>query len=163
MHSPEDESARNASAAEERVDRLYEQCGGVLKKALLESFGIEANEAEVLLEDALRVTLTKSVADERWVIAAVCRRAARRVRVAFDAKIPPDASAAELAALEEVIFLRAGMATLPEPAQEALRLRFDERRTYAEIAEQLQVSTRYVHRLVQGSLERLRTRTGGKR
>jgi RNA polymerase sigma factor (sigma-70 family) len=164
MHPPQDESARSASAAEARVERLYEKCGGVLRKTLMQSFGIDAEGAEELLQQVLRAGITKTVEDEEaWVIAAVCRMAERRARVAFDAKIPHDVSAAELEALEEVIFLRDGLSTLPEPAQEALRLRFDEGRTYAEIAEQLKVSTRYVNRLVLGALERLRARTGGPR
>lgn len=164
MHPPQDESARSASAAEARVERLYEKCGGVLRKTLMQSFGIEAEEAEELLQQVLRAGITKTVVDEEaWVIAAVCRMAARRARVAFDAKVPRDVSAAERDALEEVIFLRDAMQALPEPAREALRLCFDEGRSYAEIAEQLKVTTRYVNRLVLGSLERLRSRTGGKR
>ena len=158
MQPPQDGSARSASAAAARVERLYEKCGSVLKQTLIQSFGVPPDVAEVMLHQAFGAAITRQLEDEEaCVIAAVCRMGdTYRARKAFTPAIPPDASADELRTLRDVIFLRDAMNALPEPARVALSLRFEERRSYAEIAAELGVTTRYVKRLVLGALVKLR-------
>lgn len=130
----------------------------------MQTFGIPEDEATVMVKHVLRAVITTGVADdEAWIAAAVAsegREYLRRKR--FDAKVPPDASAEEQAALENAARLGEALTALAEPAREALRLRFLEGRTYAEIAEEMGVSTHYVKRLVLGSIQTLMGRIGGR-
>lgn len=164
MHPPQDHPARNASAAEAaRTERLYEKCAGVLKQTLEMSFGVPPDEAEMMVQHALLALITTNVVDEEaWVIAAVCRLGTQ-YQAAHELKIPPDARPAEVRAIRERMIVRDAIATLPDRAQEALRLRFVEGRTMAEVAEQLDINMRFAKRLVLGSVSTLLRRVRARR
>lgn len=156
MQPTRENPARSASAARAvRIERLYEKCAGALRETLQSSFGAPPDAAEAMVNEAFGALITSSAHDEEaYVIAAACR-IATQYQAAQEIRIPPDVLAAEARAIRDRVVVRHAIDTLPKRAQEALRLRFVEGRTLAEVAAQLNIHLRYAKRLVLGSIDRL--------
>lgn len=117
-----------------------------------------AEEAEPLL-DSIFMVLPGNVGDQRkWLMAAACNGArtwqARRGVHGAAPSGPPGATAEEIAAAHDLLSAPRPPAAMPERGLEAVRLRFHEYRTYAEIAAELDLSEFYVPRLIEKTLAR---------
>lgn len=64
---------------------------------------------------------------------------------------------------KESVLVRAAVETLGERAREALRLRFDERMTYPEIAAELNISAFAAERIVATEMAKIRKRRAERR
>jgi DNA-directed RNA polymerase specialized sigma24 family protein len=147
------------SALAQATASLYESVGGVLLRFLADRFGLPPKEAEALLGEACYEAVRQNVRNrEAWTIAFSCNGAQtlRRRHDEGTAAPPPDITLEEIEALRGVVLVSKALFTLTEHGREALRLRFRERRSYAEIAAELDISTRYAKHLVFQSLQRLR-------
>jgi RNA polymerase sigma factor (sigma-70 family) len=150
---------RGAQAAGRLAERLYESVGGVVLRLLTGKFRLPPEEAQALLcrvcVEAVKQELRER---EAWTIVMACNGAKtlRRWHDEGTAAPPPDITVEEIEALREVVLVNKALATLTERGRQALHLRFRERRSYAEIAAALDISTKYAEHLVFRSLERLR-------
>ena len=143
------------------VQGLYESVGGVLLRFLKDRFRLSEKEAQAVLCGACYAALRLDLRDrETWTIGYSCNsaRTLRRWHDEGTVPPPPDVTLEELEALRGVVLVSQALATLTESGREALRLRFRKQRSYAEIAAELDISTRYAEQLVFRSLQRLRAR-----
>lgn len=136
------------------VVHLYEEHRPVLRRLLVRRYGVPEADAETIVYDTVMALPTQGVVSDvqAWLTAGVCGKGeAYRSACGLD---PAADDACELA-----------LATLTDHAREALRLRFDEKRTYAEIAAELGVSVYAAERIVAKAgakvRERLRSITPG--
>jgi RNA polymerase sigma factor (sigma-70 family) len=159
MNPTEDDAGRPQLSALAQAQRLYESVGGVLLRMLTGRFGLPPEEAAALLSRVCLEAVEKDVENrEAWTIAMTCNGAKtlRRWHDDGTAPPPPDITLEELEALRGVVLVGKALATITERGREALRLRFREQRSYAEIAAELDITQRYAERLVAKSLARLR-------
>jgi RNA polymerase sigma factor (sigma-70 family) len=160
MNPTGDEAGRRElSALALAAQSLYESVGGVLLRFLTDRFRLSEKEAQALLCGACYEAVRLDVRDRpAWTIgySCNCARTLRRWHDEGTAAPPPDITLEELEALRGVVLVNQALATLTEHGREALRLRFREQRSYAEIAAELDISTRYAKQLVFRSLQRLR-------
>jgi DNA-directed RNA polymerase specialized sigma24 family protein len=160
MNPTGDEAGRQElSALAQATQRLYESVGGVLLRFLTDRFRLPPKEVEALLCGACFEAVRKNVRNRvAWTIAYSCNgaRTLRRWHDEGTAAPPPDITLEELEALRGVVLVSQALAAIPKSGREALRLRFREQRSYAEIAAELAISTRYAKYLVFRSLQRLR-------
>jgi RNA polymerase sigma factor (sigma-70 family) len=152
------QSAPDASSAAETIDRLYDAYAGILQRMLVRSFGIDGEDGLAIIAEAFVALITARPADpEAWLIAGVYRAAIEfRRRRGTEAHVPRSLTAEELRHLQDAGIVRSVLATLPEPAKRAMLLRFAQRRSYAEIAEELGIATQYAKRLVREGFVRIR-------
>jgi RNA polymerase sigma factor (sigma-70 family) len=163
MSGSRDEAERlYGVAAAEGIERLYDVLGGMLQRTVSDRFGIPAEDARSLVHDAFTAYLISGVTvndPEAWLIAAVCHSAMtyRRAHASVDESVTPrDATMEQIQSIRDVLFLQDAIATLPERAREAVRLRFSEKITNADIAAQLGVSEFYVQNAVKKAVLKLR-------
>ena len=153
MTESKDERRPPRRLAEAKDERFCEALGGVLLRLLARKFAVPADDAESLVEEAFigYQGLNPPPPDaEAWLIAAVCRGAKVYLqRRGLDADDDPRAA-------KESVFVDAAVRTLPERAREALRLRFDERMTYPEIAAELNISAFAAERIVAKAIAKIR-------
>jgi RNA polymerase sigma factor (sigma-70 family) len=143
---------------------LHATLGGNLKVLLMRAFEVPERDAEWMVREKFKeYSLNQPAPNERaWLIGAVCREANdyRRRRGL------PAASEADLADIERRadtrLAIRDAMASLPSRARKALSLRFEEKKTYAEVAEQLGLSVYAAERFVAKALARLRVLLRGE-
>jgi RNA polymerase sigma factor (sigma-70 family) len=140
--------------AEPALRVLYETLGSDLQRFVARKFGVPPEAAESLVHEAFVQVVAERPDDAKaWLTGAACRGAKawlqRRGLAVTDA--PDDARE-----VENLLFCRDALASLPRSAREALRLRFQERLTYEEIAAELDVSAHYAMRLVSKAGEKLR-------
>lgn len=159
MNPTEDEAGPlQRSDMAQAVARLYESVGGVVLRTLADRFRLSPADAEVLLWTAcFDAVMRKVEKPESWAIvnASNGAKTLRRWRDQGTAAPPPDITVEELEALREVAPVGKALGTLTASGREALRLRFREGRSYAEIAAELDVTQRYAKLLVFRSLARL--------
>ena len=125
----------SAKAAE--LEELYSSIGSVLLRMLDDMYGISRQDAERIVGEVFSMYVSTSEPGgdpASWIHLAVHAEAARYQRK------------------------HAALATLPADAREALRLRFQERRTYPEIAAALDVTKRFAEKLVAKALAELRAK-----
>jgi DNA-directed RNA polymerase specialized sigma subunit len=125
---------RSAEVAE--LEELYRSIGSVLLRTLADMYGISREEAERIVGEVFMMYVSTSEPGgdpASWIHLAVHAEAARYRR-------------------------SVALAALPEDAREALRLRFQEKRTYPEIAAALGVTKRFAEKLVAKALAELRAR-----
>ena len=160
MNPTEDEAGRpESSEVAQAVARLYEVAGGLVLGSLAERFRLSPRDAEELLYLAGIHAVTQDVRNrDAWAVAFACNgaRALRRRQDQGTGAPPPDITVEEIEALRGVVLVGKALATIPKNGRDALRLRFREQRSDAEIAEQLDVSQKYAQTLVFKSLQRLR-------
>jgi len=140
---------------------LHEALGGYLIALLIRAFEVPEPEAEWLVRERFtEYSLDQPATDERaWIIGAVCRdandyRRRRGLPAADEEKVGRHAAA--------VLSYRDARERLPSRAREALRLRFEEKKSYAEIAEELGLSVHAAERFVGKAFFRLRELLGGR-
>lgn len=156
MKAPADDPLLLHSAATEQ-ERLYEMLGGVLQRLVTRKFEVTQEDAESLVKEAFIAYHGAKVAPnevEDWVVGAVCRNA-RKYLQRRGLVAPADVLAEERAG-QRVLSQREALAMLPSHAREALRLRFEERKSYPEIAEALDVPIDAAQRLVAKAGAKLR-------
>jgi DNA-directed RNA polymerase specialized sigma24 family protein len=160
MKPSRDEAERPRRFAQaESIADLYERIGPFLLRILVRQFSIPADEAEALLPTIFTV-LPSDVADqEKWLIAATCNSASawRQQRARDRGETtggPSGATAAEIAAANGLLSATRALAAMPPQGREAVRLRFRENKTYAEIAAELDISEFYAQRLIEKTLAR---------
>jgi DNA-directed RNA polymerase specialized sigma24 family protein len=160
MIPTQDDAGRpQQSTLAESAERLYESVGGVVMRTLVDRFGLSPEEAETLLRGTCSDAMKQQVRNrEGWTIAAACNSAKTLRRWRDDGRSgpPPDITVEEIDALRGIVMVGKALATIPESARTALRLRFREQRSYAEIAAELDVTQKYAKLLVFRSLQRLR-------
>ena len=155
--SSRDEAGRLRRYAEaENIAALYAKVGPFLLRLLTRQFAMPADEAEPLVRSIFLI-LPDHVDDPRkWLMAAACNSArtwqGRRAGEGTTPAGPPGATAEEIAAAHDL--LSAPQATATEQGLEAVRLRFHEFRTSAEIAAELDLSEFYAQRLIEKTLAR---------
>lgn len=159
MKPTEDEAGPlQRSAVAEAAERLYESVGGPVLRTLTGRFRLSPVDAEVLLCTACMEAVMENVRKpEAWTIAHACN-GAKTLRRWYDqgtAAPPPDITVEELEELREVAFVSKSLGTITASGREALRLRYREGRSYAEIAAELDVTQRYAELLVSRSVARL--------
>ena len=114
-------------------------------------YGMSDRDAAALLEVA-RISYSTTgpglVPDARaWVIGAVVQLAETHQRIH---RLPGKTEdvAAEVVRIGGIVFTAEALAALPENAREAIRMKFFEKRSYAEIAAKLDVAANYAEHLV---------------
>lgn len=152
--TPWKDEANRLRPAEPALRVLYETLGSELQRFVARKFGVPPEAAESLVYEAFVKVVDERPDDAKaWLIGAACRGAKawlqRRGLALTDS--PDDARE-----IENLLFYREAQALLPERAREALRLRFQERRTYDEIAAELDVAAHYAEKLVAKAVAKLR-------
>ena len=166
MNSSSDEAARPLGPADgQSIEGISEGTADLIRRTLTRTFGLPPEEAEALLKDMLLASTLIDFRDrEQWLIVAACGAAAELRGDALDAldtTPPPDTTPKELEAARGVALTEQELAALPPQARKAMRLRYDEHRSYPEIAAELGISRRYAASLIEKSLARLRARRTG--
>jgi len=143
--------------AETVAGALYETLGGMLQSLLTRKFGLPPEVAEMLVLETFKNYCGEE--DGRphdanaWLIGAACHSAKaylqRRGLAITD-------TADDEREIENLLFHREALDALPKAAREALWLRFRLRRTYDEIAAELDVSSYYAEQLVAKAGAKLR-------
>jgi RNA polymerase sigma factor (sigma-70 family) len=158
-----DESGPLQEAAEPEA-QLFESVKRMLVDALMQDLDVPEEDAEQIAYDGCIewYALNGPPSDTRtWLITAVCLIAKRYLeqRGVRDA-------AEKMRALEERILRRRkplvrreALQALPARARQALRLRHVEKKSYAEIAEELGVSERAAQGIVAKAMAKLRRST----
>ncbi len=161
MTTPKDGIGSPQHTAEAEQAALYETLGGVLRSLLMRVFELPEQDAEWLVRESfIDYTLNKQAPDARaWLIGVACRNAnGYRQRRGL-----PAANEAEAARqITLVLANRDALATLPRLAREALRLKYDEKLSYEEVAEQLGLSVHAAKRFVSKALTQMRAALRGE-
>lgn len=135
---------------------LYESFGGFLQGLLVRQFQVPPEDAELLVCEAFCVYIQMGVPvtnQRAWLISATCSTA----NAWLQRRGLPQANNAEIAQTAgKLLSHREALALLPKRAREALRLRFDEKMDYPEIAAELGVSTFMAKHYVAKGVARLR-------
>jgi RNA polymerase sigma factor (sigma-70 family) len=164
MNPTEDEAGRpQRSDAAEAAARLYESVGGPVLRVLTDRFRLSQEEAQELLGLVCLRAMTQDVKNRvAWAVVSACNGAQtlRRWHDLGLAAPPPDITVEKLEALQEVVLVGKALALITEHGRKALRLRFREQRSYAEIAAELDITEKYAKHLVFRSLQRLRASQG---
>jgi RNA polymerase sigma factor (sigma-70 family) len=135
---------------------LYESLGGYLQRALVELFQIPPDDAELLLTQTFNVYFhhMKEVGEARhWLIVAACLSAKRHLEKCGQST-GTEAAAAQ--SMESFVVHRDATATLTGTARTAIRMRFEERKSYPEIAAELGISPFAAEQLVKRAVQKLR-------
>lgn len=154
MTTPKDGQDPTRHFAEAEQAALYETLGGFLQQLLTRAFELPEQVAAALVRETFYQALHAPAPDARaWLIAAACRsandyRQNRGLPAANEEEIARHAAT--------VLSYREAMESLPTRAREALRLRFEQKKTYPEIAEELGVSKHAAERIVAKAVARLR-------
>jgi len=164
MSAPEEFDPLARSALAEALESLDGTVGKMLRALLVETCSFSAEDAEETVDEVFISYLTKIPEPGQagdWLMGEAMRIGkTRQQRDALAAPasmaMPPDASAEETRAIRDGLLERMARAALTENAREALRLRFQEHRTYREIAAELNVAGVYAEKLVARSLVILR-------
>ena len=152
--TPWKDEASRLRIAEPALRVLYKTLGSDLQRLVTRKFCLPPEEAKSLIHEAFVQVVAERPDDARaWLIGAACRGAkAWLQRRGMGVTDSPD----DARELENLLFCRDALASLPQRAREALRLRFQERLTYEEIAAELDVSAHYAMKLVSNAEEKLR-------
>ena len=139
--------------AEPEAAQLSAARRGVLLRLLMRRFGVPAEDAEELVHDTVMALQTQGPVPnvKAWLFAGVIAKGEKYVRARGVVRPAPD-----VVRREKIPFTKAVLGALAPRAREALRLRFDERKSYPEIAEEMQISTRAAERMVAKALARVR-------
>jgi RNA polymerase sigma factor (sigma-70 family) len=153
----DDPEALHRSMESEETERLCSAVGGLVGRMLMREYGMTETEVTAVLQDAFYgyVYSKESLENgENWLVAAICARAFAhlRLRGLESAGNPED----ETEHMRDLVFTRAAVAALPERAREAIRLRFDEKLSYPEIAKELGVTVPAARRFVANAVALLR-------
>ncbi len=139
-------------------DRLYDSLGGVLQWLLERQFGIPAEEGQWLVREVFMVYrgLSHPPSDARsWLIAGACHSANVYLEARGLAASGADVQRKSRAA-EQFLLHDEAVELLPERDRTVLRLRFEEGKSYAQIAAQLGVTVRSAERIVSAAAAKLR-------
>src|SRR5688500_17353354 len=152
--TPRKDEANRLRPAEPALRVLYETLGTDLQRFVKRKVGVPPEVAQSLVNEAFVDCVDERPDDAKaWLTGTVCRGAKawlqRRGLADTD-------SADDAREQENLLFCRDALASLPRSAREALRLRFQERLTYEEIAAELDVSVYYAEKLVSKAGEKLR-------
>ncbi|HEV7238335.1 MAG TPA: sigma factor-like helix-turn-helix DNA-binding protein [Thermoanaerobaculia bacterium] len=133
--------------------------GRILMGWVTRTYGMSDRDAAALLGEARFSFFTTArglVQDERaWVIGGVVQLAETHQRIHRLPRKTEDV-AAKVVRIRDIALTAEALAVLPENAREAIRLRYSERMSYAEIAEELGVAARYAEHLVMHGVAKLR-------
>jgi RNA polymerase sigma factor (sigma-70 family) len=152
----DDARTRRSPDGEERP--LYESFGEVLLRAVMR-IGVPEEAADALVREAFIGYFFLNPPPQpqeakAWLIAAAGMKASEYLKMHG---LPAGGNVAEAArAVEHLEVQREELATLPARAREALRLRVSEGRSYAEIAEALDVSEFAARKMVSRAWAKLR-------
>jgi DNA-directed RNA polymerase specialized sigma subunit, sigma24 homolog len=124
-----------------------------LVSTVTRTFGVPEEDARAIVrEGCIALYHAKQIAEpDRWLSNFVCDLA----RAYWHHKPPSDATCREAITVREVTFTRRLLDTLPAPAREALRLRYHEGKTFAEVAEELNVAPLAARRMIEKSLAKI--------
>jgi DNA-directed RNA polymerase specialized sigma24 family protein len=150
-------SRKNGQHRTEAPEREYGSVVELLQTALAGMYRLSGEEAEALVNEAYRSCLLAregATDEEKWVIGATLKYAETRERMHRPPGGPDDA-AAEIARHRNLSLTRELVETLPPQGKQAIRLRTEGGKSYAEIAAELGVSARFAEHLVLGSLAKL--------
>lgn len=135
---------------------LFVVFGDVLVRAVMR-IGVPEADAEALVQEALIACLWEDPPEgekKAWLIAAATTRASTYLELRG---LPARGDVAqETRAVEHLDLRRRELATLTERVREALRLRVSEKKSFAEIAEELGVSEFAAKKMVEKALRTLR-------
>ena len=142
-----------AASAEPEIARVYQESRGLLLRLLERSYGVPAREAEALVyETIMALQAEGAVADpEAWLVAGVCAKGAAYQRTHGIAERPSLA----IPAVDPAV-VRDALALLSRRAREAVRLRYEERMTYPEIAAELEIPVYAAQRMVAKAVAQIR-------
>jgi DNA-directed RNA polymerase specialized sigma24 family protein len=144
-------SRKNGQHRTKAPEPEYGSVVELLQTALVGMYRLSGEEAEALVNEAYRCCLLAREAatdEEKWVIGATLKYAETRERMHRPPGGPDDA-AAEIARHRDLTLTREALDTLPaENARQAIRLRVEKGKSYAEIAAVLGVTARYAERMV---------------
>ena len=150
------DDAANPRRAEGDERSLHETFGGVLLRAVMR-LGVPREEAQEIVEHAFLswYALEPQPQDAKaWLIAAAGTRATRYLA---ERGLPGgEQIAAVRRAVEQLDVQREALAALPEQAREAMRLRWVEGKSYAEVAAALGVTEDAAKRIVARAFGKLR-------
>lgn len=142
---------------------MYESLGGFLQRLLEQHFKIPPEKTVLLLTEAFNVYYSHmtEVADaEPWLYAAACLGARKHLEGCGQSV---GTEAADAHSMERFFVHRDATTTLTGTARAAIRMRFEERKSYTEIAEELGISHFAAEHLVKRAVKKLRGVVRGTR
>ncbi|MGZ5442300.1 MAG: RNA polymerase sigma factor [Thermoanaerobaculia bacterium] len=145
-------------AEPEVVVHGYEALSRILMAWVTRTYRMSDGDAAALLEVARFSYFTTGrglVQDARaWVIGAVIQLAETHQRIH---RLPGKTEdvAAEVVRIRDIALTSEALAALPENAREAIRMKFFERKSYAEIGAELGVAAYYAEHLVMHGVAKL--------
>ena len=157
MRESNDESSLSLQPAEAESAARHKLLGPALRRLLVQNFGVPLDAAESLVDETFMVFQglgTRPRDAETWLTVAACTSARKYLqRHGLPAADVEREEEREIVAL---LLHRDATRTLTERAREALRLRFAERKTHPEIAEELGISTYAAEHLLAKAIAKLR-------
>lgn len=149
-------------AGPEVVVRGSDALSRILMAWVTRRYGMSEGDAAAMLEIAhlSYSTTARTLAPDRqaWVIGAVIQLAERHQRIHGLPGKTEDV-AAEVLRIGGIVFTAEALAVLTENTRDAMRMRFAERMSYAEIAAELGVAAYYAeHLVIQGAAKLLALR-----
>ena len=147
---------RGSFAEEKSLRGLYDEMGAVVEYVITRIFGIGEKDAQALaLEVLLAYQDIKPPPPDvnAWLIAGACANAKRYLE---RRGLTTGHEAEKTRAAEQRLRREEALDLLPERDRAVLRLRFDEGKTYAQVAAELGVKPRSAKRIVSRAAARLR-------
>lgn len=152
----DDDPPAELSGSTESVRDLRAWAGRVMGGALLRK-GLPKAAVETILEETFRdlAPFEKSLANPRtFIVKLALRKAAVHLKLrGLEPAADPETETPHLLAL---VRTQAALETLPANARSALWMLFHEKKSFGEVAAELDVSIPYVQRLVKNALRTIR-------
>ena len=155
MKAPNDDRLLHGSGDSEQAT-LYESLGGILQRMVVRQFKVSQEDAEALVRDTFLLYYETNAArsDVReWLTATVCGNAKEYLR--RRGLVAPEEGTDQTREIRRLLCHRDAKEILPSHARQAVRMRFEEQKTYPEIAAELDVSADTAQRLVAKAVVKL--------
>jgi hypothetical protein len=156
----DDPEALHLSVETEQAE-LYRSLAGLLQQLLTVHFKVPPEDVPTLVHQAFTLYYDRPMeCDARtWIVVSACTNAQRYLEMRG---LAAGDGAAGTRAVKRFMAHRDTAATLPKAEREAVRLRFEERKSYLQIGEQLGISAFAAKHLVTQAVVTIRRVIRGK-